>query len=119
MPKVFQSDSLPVIAIAGYFDVLGFSELIRLSENDWPAAIRKVKTIDATLRENFIPPRDDGVVRFFSDNVYVSVPLRAGASVWPDNLFWFFMQLSNLQWFFVQAGIFLRGGIAVGTQYFT
>lgn len=111
--------SAPAIVVAGYFDILGFKALIDLSEHNWAAAIAKVKLIDEKLRQNFQVEERKSVVRFFSDNVYVSVPLVEDSGVKADNLFWFFRQLYEVQWFFVEVGIFLRGGIAVGTQYVT
>ena len=109
----------PPIVIAGFFDILGFKELIELSEREWDTAIEKVKLIDSMLRKLFTPRDSGGLVRFFSDNVYISVPLENVTDVRPDNLFWFFRQLYEMQWFFVEVGIFIRGGISVGTQYVT
>ena len=111
--------SAPTIVVAGYLDILGFKALIDLSERDWAAAIAKVKLIDEKLRENFKVREYKNVVRFFSDNVYVSAPLVDDEGIKADNLFWFFRYLYEVQWFFVETGIFLRGGIAVGTQYAT
>lgn len=111
--------SAPAIVIAGYLDILGFKALIDLSERDWAAAIAKVKLIDEKLKQNFKWGQDENVVRFFSDNVYVSAPLVDDEGIKADNLFWFFRYLYEIQWFFVEVGIFLRGGIAVGTEYVT
>ena len=115
-----EQNSIPdrTVVVAAYIDILGFKTLIDQSEENWQEATKKVLLIDQKLRAIFTA-REGGIVRFFSDNVYVSVPLIKDGELYADNLFHIFREMYEMQWFFVEVGIFIRGGIAVGTQFAT
>jgi hypothetical protein len=106
---------------AGYFDILGFSSLVDLSQDDWFAAIGKIKALDDELTKHLadLDLTEHGIVRVFSDNVYFASPFRWNGRVYADNLLVSLRYVSQMHWFLVNRGIFFRGGLALGSQYVT
>jgi len=107
----------PPLVIAGFYDLLGYRALVEQSQGDWSLALRKVRSIERLLRDQFTHHGEDVLIRVFSDNIYIAYPLLANGELRAENLFWFMSRLFDVQWWFIKKGFFLRGGISVGTQY--
>lgn len=109
----------PVKVIAAFIDILGFSNLIEQSEENWGNAMEKLHKIEEHIEANFLINSFEGAtVRIFSDNVYFSIPISENINEKQIyDIAWFVRQIYELQWFFLDSEIFIRGGVAVGTQY--
>jgi class 3 adenylate cyclase len=112
----------PEQVVALYVDILGFKKLVDLSLRDWVGAITRVQNIERWLRMLYqvnVSQNAKGLVtRVFSDNVYASFPLVSSATGRIATLLTEFLWTVGLiQCSLAQTGIFVRGGIAIGSQY--
>ena len=114
------SREAPKLVIAAYLDVLGFTALVDLSESHWAAAMEVVRKIDSRLSDAFPEGNQpDAVRRIFSDNLYVSKWLSAEPEEAQQTLESFLLQLGVLQARLAEDGLFVRGGVAIGTEAVT
>ena len=71
-----EGEDKPQTVIAGFFDILGFSNLIDESLNNWQLALKKIKMIEGMIETYFqTRGRPEIFVRIFSDNIYISYPI--------------------------------------------
>lgn len=109
----------PTKVIAAFIDILGFSNLIEQSEENWISAMARLEKIEKHVEFNFLDKISEGTtVRIFSDNIYISIPIEdSDEERLTRNIRDFLTELFEMQWYFINDEVFIRGGIAVGTQY--
>jgi hypothetical protein len=126
--KVQQKQRAPIRVppdqvVALYFDILGFRQLVNQSEVDWAGAVARVQNIERWI-EFFVqvnPGHDSkGIItRVFSDNVYVSFHKPSSKKNIATLFQEFLWTVGFIQCALAQNGFFVRGGIAIGSQYST
>lgn len=101
----------PETRIVAFLDVLGFKEQTRRCLQD-PALLKALdRSLARTdmLTEPYLGYQTD--TRMFSDCICSSSPFR------PDNIFKFIYTIEAVQMNLACAGVFVRGGIAIGRHF--
>ena len=109
-------------SVVAFVDLLGFSDMIREANDAGRSALlsrvsRFLDTWREALEDRFARHQRAWEIRFFSDNIFISHPIRIHELQGDFEMGSLFSQLSLLQLGAVADGFFMRGSIAVGSMF--
>ena len=115
-----EQDSIYEERIVAFFDILGFRNIIKGTENNQELGRRVLQVLNYVGKikdenRNGLHPECDVVgrqVTVFSDSIIISYPTYS-----PSSLFYIIYDAVNLQMNMFNNGFLIRGGISLGKMY--